>query len=412
MKNTHLPTGWQEFKLKDILANEKYSMKRGPFGSSLKKEFFVKEGIKVFEQYNPINNDPYWCRYRITKEKYSELSAFKCKAGDFLVSCSGTLGKIILLPDDVEEGIINQALLKIRLNNDIIDNKYFLNLFQSKIFQDKIYSDARGGAIQNVASIDEIKLIHFILPPLDEQKRIAEVLSLCDDIIENLTELIDKKEQYKKGVMQRVLSGEVRFKGFTDEWKTVKLLSVVKIQNGYAFKSGEFQKSGIPIIRISNISNETNYMDMEDLVYYNKIEKDEAFTILKNDLLIAMSGATAGKTSIYNLDTKAYLNQRVGVFRIIDDKKIDNRFLSQYVFSYFFSSQLKPFLIGGAQPNISAKDIENILIILPSLEEQRKIGEFLSTIDNEIDNLKKQLELRKQQKKGLMQKLLTGEVRV
>ena len=70
--------------------------------------------------------------------------------------------------------------------------------------------------------------INFIIPPLEEQKRIAEVLSLCDDIIENLTELIDKKEQYKKGVMQRVLSGEVRFKGFTDEWKNTTLNEVIK----------------------------------------------------------------------------------------------------------------------------------------------------------------------------------------
>ncbi|MEI0509652.1 restriction endonuclease subunit S [Brachyspira intermedia] len=389
MKNTHLPTGWQEFKLKDILANEKYSMKRGPFGSSLKKEFFVKEGIKVFEQYNPINNDPYWCRYRITKEKYSELSAFKCKAGDFLVSCSGTLGKIILLPDDVEEGIINQALLKIRLNNDIIDNKYFLNLFQSKIFQDKIYSDARGGAIQNVASIDEIKLIHFILPPLDEQKRIAEVLSLCDDIIENLTELIDKKEQYKKGVMQRVLSGEVRFKGFTDEWQTVRLGDILSYEqpNNYIVKNDEYNnKYECPVLTAGKtfVLGYTN----EKFGIYNEIP-----VIIFDDFTT--------ETKYVNFPFKV----KSSAIKILSSNKCNLKLIYELIKMIKFNAE--------SHKRYWISEYQYLEIKIPkSIEEQKKIAGLLSLIDEDIENLKKQLELRKQQKKGLMQRLLTGEVRI
>ena len=416
MKNTHLPTGWQEKKIGEIF-------------SFIKNYYNSRAELNDYDDISYIHygdiHKHYRHRIECNKVDFPKISAEKLSKDINNISYVENGDLIVVDASEDYEGTCISAEIK-NLNYKLVSglhtfllrdkNKIFADGYRGYIFYNhdvhiQCCKVATGISVYGISQ-ENLKNIKIMIPPLDEQKRIAEVLSLCDDIIENLTELIEKKEQYKKGVMQRLLSGEVRFKGFTDEWETVKLLSVVKIQNGYAFKSGEFQKSGIPIIRISNISNETNYMDMEDLVYYNKIEKDEAFTILKNDLLIAMSGATAGKTSIYNLDTKSYLNQRVGVFRIIDDKKIDNRFLSQYVFSYFFSSQLKPFLIGGAQPNISAKDIENILIILPSLEEQRKIGEFLSTIDNEIDNLKKQLELRKQQKKGLMQRLLTGEVRI
>ncbi|MBE6430258.1 MAG: restriction endonuclease subunit S [Campylobacter sp.] len=132
------PTHWEVKKLGEIISKEKYSMKRGPFGSALKKEFFVDNGIRVFEQYNPINSDPHWKRYFITKEKFKELEAFKASAGDLLISCSGTLGKILELPKNTEIGIINQALLKIKLDQKQILNSFFIHYFNSNKFQNLI----------------------------------------------------------------------------------------------------------------------------------------------------------------------------------------------------------------------------------------------------------------------------------
>ncbi|MEI0529379.1 restriction endonuclease subunit S, partial [Brachyspira intermedia] len=303
--------------------------------------------------------------------------------------CSGTLGKIILLPDDVEEGIINQALLKIRLNNDIIDNKYFLNLFQSKIFQDKIYSDARGGAIQNVASIDEIKLIHFILPPLDEQKRIAEVLSLCDDIIENLTELIDKKEQYKKGVMQRVLSGEVRFKGFTDEWQTVRLGDILSYEqpNNYIVKNDEYNnKYECPVLTAGKtfVLGYTN----EKFGIYNEIP-----VIIFDDFTT--------ETKYVNFPFKV----KSSAIKILSSNKCNLKLIYELIKMIKFNAE--------SHKRYWISEYQYLEIKIPkSIEEQKKIAGLLSLIDEDIENLKKQLELRKQQKKGLMQRLLTGEVRI
>ena len=267
-------------------------------------------------------------------------------------------------------------------------------------------------------TIPNFKKIEIPIPPLDEQKCIASALSKIDAYLENTIKLIEEKERFKRGIAKKLLTckegeniPEARFKGFNDDWRKEKLSSMIKIQGGYAFKSSEFKKSGIPIIRISNISNTDNNMNMKEVVYYNEIENEKSFIIKKSDLLIALSGAP-GKSSIYNLEEKAYLNQRVGLFKIIDTKKINNSFLSQYVFSSIFQNKLKPFITRGVQPNISPKDIENLDILLPSLKEQEKIGGYLSLLDKEIDNLKKQKELIKEMKRGAMQKLLSGEVRL
>ena len=237
-------------------------------------------------------------------------------------------------------------------------------------------------------------------------------MTTWDEAITKQTELLRAKELLKIALMQKLLSGEVRFSGFSDEWEEVRLSKIIKLQGGYAFKSEEFKKKGIPIIRISNISNNSNYMEMNDLIYYDELSNESNFLIKKNDLLIAMSGATTGKVSIYNLEKKAYLNQRVGLFKVIKPTLINYSFLIQFVFSNFFSVQLKSLLVAGAQPNISSKDIKSLKIKLPSLPEQRKIAEVLSLADDEINLLKNELEELKQQKKALMQKLLTGQVRV
>lgn len=100
-----------------IISPEKYSMKRGPFGGSLKKEIFVPSGYLVYEQNHAINNNFNFARYFITKEKFEEMKAFAVKPKDFIISCSGTIGRIAEIPEDAKEGIINQALLKITLDN-------------------------------------------------------------------------------------------------------------------------------------------------------------------------------------------------------------------------------------------------------------------------------------------------------
>lgn len=205
---------WNKRTLEEIVSKEQYSMKRGPFGSSLTKSCFVPKGIRVFEQYNPINNDPYWARYYITEEKYEELKAFTAKAGDLLISCSGvTLGRIVELPDDVESGIINQALLKIKLDNSKILNKFFIYLFRSKDFQSKIFEYSQGVAIPNMVGVKELKKIIINYPSLEEQQKIVEQLDELQEQTKKLEQIYTQKlkdlDELKQSILQKAFNGEL-----------------------------------------------------------------------------------------------------------------------------------------------------------------------------------------------------------
>ena len=193
----------------------------------------------------------------------------------------------------------------------------------------------------------------------------------------------------------------MRFPGFSGEWEEHTIGHYIKIQGGYAFKSEAFRDNGIPIIRISNLPQNSNTVDLSDCVYYD----DGPYTnyIVKDgDLLIAMSGATTGKIAIYRSLRKAFLNQRVGCFRSIGN--IYYPILYALVQSPAFQSQLGKKLIAGAQPNISSSDIETIRVNLPSSNEQEKIASFLNIIDQRIAIQSKIIEQYQSLIRALIQK--------
>ena len=167
-----LPIGWALMSITDFCAKRPNAIKRGPFGSTLKKQFFVPTGIKVYEQQHAIQNDCSLGRYYIDETKFEELKAFEVRPGDLIVSCSGTIGKIAVIPEWADIGIINQALLKLTLDRDVVTNAYFKLLFE--FFATRIVNDeSRGSGMQNLAGVKEIKAIRFPIPPRPEQDRIV-----------------------------------------------------------------------------------------------------------------------------------------------------------------------------------------------------------------------------------------------
>lgn len=200
-----IPKDWECVQFIEIC-----KLVRGPFGGSLKKEIFVQSGYKIYEQQHAIYSDFTSGNYYINKSKYNEMKKFSLKSGDIIMSCSGTAGRFALFPENAEKGVINQALLKISPNTINVDTKYIFYYFHSESFQKELFTDFAGGAIKNIASMPIIKKIPLLIPKLEEQKKIAKILTNCDEQIEVFIKKEETLQNQKKGLMQKLLTGEVR----------------------------------------------------------------------------------------------------------------------------------------------------------------------------------------------------------
>ena len=178
-----VPSSWALIRLDDIGIYRK-----GPFGSSLTKSMFVPKGadtVKVYEQKNAIQKDHTLGTYYITRQYYeSKMRSFTVEPGDILVSCAGTIGETYILPEQIELGIINQALMRMTIFAPI-DLDYFL-LYFDYVLKQAAKETSKGSAIKNIPPFEIFKKLILPLPPLEEQKRIVEKVreleSLCNSL--------------------------------------------------------------------------------------------------------------------------------------------------------------------------------------------------------------------------------------
>ena len=210
--SSNLPKDWLLLTIPNIVAKEKNSIKRGPFGSSIRKEFFAPSGYKVYEQKNVIYNNFNLGNYYIDKDKFLQLKDFELKSGDIVITCSGTIGKIAIAPVDLKKGIINQALLKLTLGGAKVSAKYFLHLFTSKM-HDIILDATRGSAMKNISSVKDLKQMLFQIPPLLEQQKIVEDIeqrfSVADEIEKIASQTVSQAERLRQGILKHAFEGKL-----------------------------------------------------------------------------------------------------------------------------------------------------------------------------------------------------------
>lgn len=196
-----------------------------------------------------------------------------------------------------------------------------------------------------------------------------------------------------------------------ENWGWIKFGTVCKLSNGYAFKSTKYRENGVPILRISNIQEFGINFD-EKTVYSDYDETLNRYYVDKGDLLIAMSGATTGKTGVYNEDKKAYLNQRVGNIKIEQPELITEKFRN-YIISYK-EKEILDLAYGGAQPNISTSMIEGLSIPLPPLKEQQRIVDKIESLFEKLDKAKELIEEARNdfenRKSAILEKAFRGEL--
>ena len=195
-----------EYELKtlpEIVNEDKNAIKRGPFGGALKKDDFVENGYLVYEQRHAIHNDFDYAKYYITQKKYDDMIGFKVVPGDLIISCSGvTLGRIAEVPKGAKEGIINQALLKLSLNQQIMLNTFFIHQFRGEEIQEILFGFSRGSGIPNMPSMSDVKSVKFICPPLELQKEYCDFVQQVDKSKLAVQQSLEKTQQLFDSLMQ------------------------------------------------------------------------------------------------------------------------------------------------------------------------------------------------------------------
>lgn len=307
-----------------------------------------------------------------------------------------------------------------------INKKYFFYLLQEEKIKEVCKSTMIGtGGLKRISPIF-MRNILLPIPTTLEQQSIATYLDQkCSEIDELITlqeEMITKLQSYKQSVITEAVtkgldknvplkdSGIEWIGEIPEHWNIYQLKRCSKFINGYAFNSNHFNKDkGIPVIRIGDIKYEQ--ISFENIVYVQENYELEKFIVHKNDILIAMSGATVGKIGIYSSDDKVYINQRVGIIRATQYNYIKRMFSTNGFIDYINLSSA-----GSAQPNISSDGILNFNIPVPPINEQQSIATYLDQKCSEIDELisikQQKIEKLKDYKKSLIFECVTGKRKV
>jgi len=257
-------------------------------------------------------------------------------------------------------------------------------------------------------NLSTVKAIPISLPPLPEQKKIAQILSTWDKAIETVEKLIENSQQKKKALMQQLLTGKKRFPEFDGEWKEVRLKDVASMNSGGTPKSSisEYYNGDIPWVSIADMTKhgKTIHRTERNITQFG-LGNSSARMYPKNTVLYAMY-ASIGECSIAAVE----LSSSQAILGIQPNKTLS----FEYLYYYLSSIKDKISLQGqqGTQSNLNAGMVKGFKLNLPTIAEQQKITSVLSSADQEIETWKKELEHLKQEKKALMQQLLTGKKRV
>ena len=223
---------WKQYKLGDLA-----EYKKGPFGSAITKDMFVsksEDSVKVYEQQHAINKDWSLDRYFLPKEyALTKLKSFEVHGGDIIVSCAGTIGEIYKLPENAEPGVINQALMRVRVNENAVEKKMFILAFSNKI-DAFLRTYSNGSVIKNIPPFADLKRMEIFLPTLDEQAIISRYFNNFDTLITLHQKELEKYKELKAGLLQKMFPQagsdvpEIRFPGFSSTWERRKLLECIK----------------------------------------------------------------------------------------------------------------------------------------------------------------------------------------
>jgi type I restriction enzyme S subunit len=366
-----IPNTWQWVRL-----NEFGLFRKGPFGSSLTKEMFVPDSTpnrhKVYEQKNAIQKDWTLGNYYISDEKYKSMTSFVVEPNDIIVSCAGTIGEIFILPEDAEIGIINQALMRIRLYYKPLTD-YFLMYFDA-VLKQEASDKGKGTGMKNIPPFDVLKNMLFPLPTYEETIRILNKLTEISKFIEKIDTAIKDisvlSEQLKFKILDSFFSEKSWYKSYSENMKDLGLLVSGRDLTPDCYNSNN---DGIPYLTgASNFEN--------DSVIVNRWTPKPVVISYNGDVLITCKG-TIGKTAINQIG-KCHIARQIMAFRC------GEKLLPEYVKMFFdYRTQELQRASSSLIPGISRDIMLNMVIPLPSIEIQDQIVKNIKTMFAQIERI-------------------------
>ncbi|EGO7928732.1 restriction endonuclease subunit S [Enterococcus faecalis] len=364
---------WELCKFKGLL-DEQDGIRRGPFGSALKKAFFVENSeYVVYEQQNAIY-DNYETRYKISKEKFKELEKFSISEGDFIMSGAGTIGRISRVPKGVAKGVFNQALIRFRTNTEVTDSEYFIQFVRADKMQKKLTGANPGSAITNLVPMSEIKKWDILIPSKKEQILVGLFLKKLDNTITLHQRKLEQLKELKKAYLQAMFVPtnvqnnkvpKLRFANFEGNWELCKLENVIDKQI-----KGK--------VKVENLCNgSVEYLDANRLNGGKPIYTKALPDVSERDIIILWDGSKAGKV-YYGF--KGVLGSTLKAYQL---KECAN---SQFIYQQLLDNQNNIYN-NYRTPNIPhvVKNFSSIFPIwMTSFEEQSQMADILSNLDNRI----------------------------
>lgn len=336
-------------------------------------------------QLDLTRNPSYWTNID------SKIEKFLLKKGDIVLTLTGTVGKTDygynVEIDKDDKFLLNQRLVRLRAKQDLSDSKFIqYRISTDKFFYHFFYSSKGGTGNQSNVSIEDLKLLELNFPSKEEQTKIASFLSAVDEKISQLTQKQQLLSQYKQGMMQKLFSQEIRFKADDGsefgEWEETELGKHCQIKTG-KLDANAMRPNGE--FRFYTCAKEFYLID------------EYAFDT--EALLISGNGANVGYIHYYKGKFNAY--QRTYVL----DQWQQNIIFIQYFLEQFLKERIYGEKKEGNTPYIVLSTLSEMPLLLPCLEEQTKIANFLSAIDQKIEVVAQQIEQAKQWKKGLLQQM-------
>jgi type I restriction enzyme S subunit len=394
-----IPEDWKLKKLSDVISLES--------GQHLSPDEYNNEG----EGYPYFTGPTDFCNSVGEVTKWSNVANKYSENGDILITVKGS-GVGSLYISELNKVAIGRQLMAIKPQN--MDRGFLYNFLKQR---SQVFEILASGNMIPGLSRKDILSFRVPYPPNKEQKRIADIFSVWDEAISKTEKLIQAKKRYKKGLMQRLISGKVRFPEFEGEdWVEVKLGDIAEVISSNLDKK---VKKGQEEVRLCN------YMDVYDnaiidssLTFMKSTASEreiEKYTLKKDDVIITKDSETADDIAnaavVKNLDSRILCGYHLAILRPNKEKVIGD-FLAKEIMTFDYRKQFFRMANGATRYGLRISDIENAKFNIPSLKEQEMISSLINYVNKEIDILNKEKLAFQKQKNGLMQQLLTGKVRV